>query len=86
MILSGVTIGHGAIIGARALVTEDIPPYAIAVGIPAQVIRYRFAPEKIEELLTLKWWEWDDARILQAVPLLSSTDIDAFLQMNGPGM
>lgn len=59
MILNGVTIGDGAIIGAGAIVTKDIPAYAIAVGVPAKIIRYRFEPNIIEKLLQIKWWEYD---------------------------
>lgn len=55
----GVTIGDGAIIGAKSLVTRDIPPYAIAVGTPAKVIKYRFTPEQIQMLLEIKWWDKD---------------------------
>ncbi|MFM5751462.1 CatB-related O-acetyltransferase [Aeromonas veronii] len=56
-ILKGVNIGHGAIIGANSTVTKDIPPYAIAVGSPAKVIRYRFEKHIIELLLKIKWWD-----------------------------
>lgn len=63
-VLSGVTIGHGAVIGAGAVVTKDIPPYAIAVGVPAQVKSFRFRKEVIDWLLTLCWWEWADQKIL----------------------
>lgn len=55
-ILDGVTIADGAIIGAGAVVTKDIPPYAIAVGVPAKVIKYRFSQDRIESLLARKWW------------------------------
>jgi chloramphenicol O-acetyltransferase type B len=58
MIMSGVTIGDGAIIGARALVTSDIPPYAIYAGIPAKLIRYRFGSEIIEKMLASQWWNF----------------------------
>lgn len=58
-IKDGITIGHGAIIGAGSIVTKDIPPYAIAGGVPAKVIRYRFNDETIKNLLDIKWWEWD---------------------------
>jgi virginiamycin A acetyltransferase len=61
VILDGVKIGDGAVIGAGAVVSKDIPPYAIAVGSPIKIIGYRFEPEIIEKLLTLKWWDGDDA-------------------------
>lgn len=59
IIMKGVHIGTGAIIGAGSIVTKDIPPYAIAVGVPAKVIKYRFDNDLIEELLNSKWWEKD---------------------------
>jgi len=59
-IKNGVTIGDGAIIGAHSVVTHDVPPYAIAVGIPARVIKYRFPENIIRELLELKWWDLPD--------------------------
>mgnify|MGYP002674524883 FL=1 len=55
-VLDGVTIADGAVIGAGAVVTKDIPPYAIAVGVPAKVIKYRFDEQTIEELLNEQWW------------------------------
>lgn len=60
-VLDGVTIGDGAVIGAGAVVTADIPPYAIAVGVPARVVKYRFSEEIIGKLLQIKWWDGDDA-------------------------
>lgn len=59
-ILDGVKIGDGAIIGAGAVVNKDIPPYAIAVGCPINVIKYRFSSEVIDELINLKWWDKDE--------------------------
>ncbi len=56
-VLRGVTIGNGAVIGANSLVNKDVPPYAIVVGSPAKVIKYRFSKEIIEALLKLKWWD-----------------------------
>ena len=62
-VLSGVNIGDGAIIGAGAVVTKDVPPFSIAVGNPARVIKQRFEDEVIEALLEIEWWHWSDARI-----------------------
>jgi virginiamycin A acetyltransferase len=63
LILSGVTIGDGAVIGAGSVVTKDIPPYCIAVGNPAKVIKKRFCESVIEQLIEIKWWDWSDAKI-----------------------
>ena len=57
IVLPGVKICTGAIVGAGAVVTKDVPPYAVVVGVPAKIIRYRFDEETIRELLELKWWE-----------------------------
>lgn len=65
IILDGVTIGDGVIIGAGAVVTKDVPPYAIAVGVPAQIKKYRFSKEQIDFLLQLKWWDKDFEWLLQ---------------------
>jgi acetyltransferase-like isoleucine patch superfamily enzyme len=80
MVLSGVKIGDGAIIAARAVVTRDVEPYAIVAGCPARRQAFRFSPEVIKQLMEIRWWEWDDARIREAVPLLSSPNLDRFLQ------
>ncbi len=77
IIMPGVKIGDGAVIGTRALVTRDVEPYAIIGGNPARVIRKRFDDDSIAMLLEMKWWDWDDARLGQAMPLLCSGDIAA---------
>lgn len=59
----GLTIGNGAVIGAHSVVTHDIPPYAVAVGVPAKVIKYRFSSEEIEKIELSKWWEWSEEKL-----------------------
>lgn len=59
-IMDGVTIGDGAIVAAGATVVADVPPYAIVGGVPAKLIKYRFATEQIETLLAMKWWDKDE--------------------------
>jgi acetyltransferase-like isoleucine patch superfamily enzyme len=79
IILSGVSIGSGAVIGAGAIVTKDIPPYAIAVGNPARVIRYRFSPDIIQQLLEVAWRFLSDEKIKELEPYFYSDDMNAFL-------
>lgn len=67
-----INIGDGAVIGAGAVVTKDIPNYAIAVGVPARVVRYRFSKETIKELKKLKWWELPDSVIRDNLEVLSA--------------
>lgn len=62
-VLDGVTIGHGAVIGAGAVVVKDIPPYAIAVGVPAKVAKYRFDNSVIDDLLRIKWWDFPEEKL-----------------------
>ena len=67
VILSGVTIGDGAIIGTRAVVTKAVPPYTIVGGVPAKPIRKRFDEKVIEELLKIKWWDWTEEKIARNI-------------------
>lgn len=66
-ILSGVTIGHGAVIGAMTVVSKDIPEYAIAVGNPMRIAGYRFDKTTISNLLAIKWWDWQEDRIVRNI-------------------
>lgn len=59
----GIQVGDGAVIAAGSVVTHDVPPYAIVAGVPAKIIKYRFDEPKIQELLTIKWWEWSEVEI-----------------------
>lgn len=79
-ILSGVKIGDGAVIGAQAVVAKDVPPYAIVVGNPARVIKYRFDEATIQKLLKIKWWNWCKEEIAKALPLMLSDNVGAFIE------
>jgi virginiamycin A acetyltransferase len=80
-VLSGVTIGHGAVVAAASVVVKDVPPYAIVGGNPAKLIRHRFSESQIAQLLATQWWTWPIERIKQAMPLLLSPEIDEFLTL-----
>jgi len=68
VILEGVTVGHGAVIGAGAVVTADVPPYGIVVGNPAKLLRYRFASDLIADLLETHWWDLP-AEVIKTLPI-----------------
>jgi phosphonate metabolism protein (transferase hexapeptide repeat family) len=74
-----VTIGAGAIIASGAVVTKDVPPYMIMAGLPATPLRPRFAPGIADRMLALAWWDWDHARLRQALPDFRQLTAEAFL-------
>jgi acetyltransferase-like isoleucine patch superfamily enzyme len=80
VILSGVTIGNGAVVGCRSVVTRDVPDYAIVAGNPAVTIRMRFDPDNINRLVESAWWDWEPSKVRRNLGLLLSTDVEAFLR------
>ncbi len=76
VILAGVHIGDGAIIGTRAVVTKDIPPYTIVGGVPAKTIRKRFDDQTTDTLLELKWWDWEEQKIAKHLNAIRSADLE----------
>jgi acetyltransferase-like isoleucine patch superfamily enzyme len=79
LILSNITIGDGAVISARSVVSKDVPPYAVVAGNPAKVIKYRFKEDVIEKLINIAWWNWDDQKVLDNLHLIVQGDIEKFI-------
>lgn len=76
IIMPGITIGDGAVIAAHAVITQDVPAYAIVAGNPARVIKYRFSNEIISELLKIQWWNWDLDKIIRHHRVLMRGNIE----------
>lgn len=76
VIMSGVTIGDGAVIGAKSVVTKDVMPFSIVAGNPAKEVKKRFSSEVINKLLELQWWNWEDAKINNFLPILCSGNVE----------
>lgn len=80
MIMGGVTIGDGAVVGARAVVTKNVEAYSVVGGVPAKHIKYRFDKATIKKLLKIKWWDWDEEKIKRAIPYLTTNDLKQFFR------
>lgn len=79
MILSGVTVGHGAVVAAHAVVTRDVPPYAVVAGNPAKIVRRRFDEATIAGLIEAAWWDLPPEAVCRLVPLLNSGRADELI-------
>lgn len=82
LILSGIRVGNGAVIGARSVVTRDVPAYHVVAGNPARIVRARFPVEQIAALEAIAWWNWSIEDIRASVPHLCSADIQGFIDRN----
>lgn len=80
LLMPGVQVGNGAIIATRAVVTRDVPAFAIVAGNPATVVRYRFDEETVARLEAIAWWEWDAAKITRNLAAICSRDVAALEQ------
>lgn len=80
LILSGISIGDGAVVAARAVVTRNVAPYSIVAGNPARHIRHRFGEDQVKELLRLAWWNWPDDVVRKAAPLLLTSDLSGLIR------
>ena len=78
-IRAGVRIGDGAVVGTRAVVVQDVRPYAIVAGDPARELRRRFSDEQVAALLEVRWWDWPPERVRSLAGLLCAGDVDGFL-------
>jgi virginiamycin A acetyltransferase len=81
-ILPGITVGDGAIIGAKAVVTKDVPPYAVVGGNPAKTLKMRFNDAIVQDLLSIKWWEWSKEKITKNIKHIIGDDIQALKSGN----
>jgi acetyltransferase-like isoleucine patch superfamily enzyme len=85
MILSGVEVGNGAALAARAVITTDVRPYSLVAGNPAREVRRRFDDTTVDALLRIAWWEWPDELVRERVGAINDTDVAAFVSRYDPG-
>ena len=79
VILSNVSIGDGAVVGAASVVTRSVPPYAVVAGVPAKILRYRFTEDQIRKLLEIAWWNWEEEKILANIEHFYG-DVELFIR------
>lgn len=84
IVMPGVKIGHGAVAAAGAVVTKDVAPHAIVAGVPAKLLKWRFAPKLSERIIALAWWDWDHDRLARAVADMREMGAEAFLEKYEP--
>lgn len=80
IILSGVSIGHGAVVANGSVVSRDVAPYSVVAGNPARHVRWRFPEEQCQALLASAWWDWPESEVRAVTHLLCSPDLEAFLE------
>lgn len=78
-IMSGIKISNGSVIGAGSVITKDVPPYAVVVGNPGRIVKFRFTESQIKFLLDISWWNWDEIKIREEGNQLWSDNIDEFI-------
>lgn len=84
LLMPGVRVGSGAIVATRAVVTRDVPPYAIVAGNPATVVRMRYDEAPVARLRAVAWWHWDAAKITRHLPAICGLDLDALERAQEP--
>jgi phosphonate metabolism protein (transferase hexapeptide repeat family) len=80
IVMPGIRIGHGAVVAANAVATEDVAPYAIVAGVPARFLKWRFEPKLSERIISLGWWNWGHDRLAEAVNDMRDMSVEAFIE------